>query len=149
MIVKSIDVPRTSSSKRDKRPSWYSTRVCKAAGGRNLPNPSVIEYGRGIRLWMFLVPKRDLREEEREFVETRRKHEAMLGIQTENTEHLSKFPIFSESIAYFWSFDCTCFPKAPPSHVASQFLNDVNHASKRNTDGDYKSLRYPMESLQW
>ena len=90
IIVKLIDVPRTSSFKRDKRPSWYSTRVRKAAGGRNFPNPTAIGYGRGIRLCMFLVPKRDLRTDEvGEFVETRRRHEAMF---TGNTVH--PFPNF-------------------------------------------------------
>jgi len=85
MVFKFNDVPLTSSFKRDKRPSWYSTRVCKAAGGRNFPNPSAIGYGRGIRLWMFLVPQRDIRADEvRECVETRRRHEAMF---TGNTVH--------------------------------------------------------------
>ena len=84
MNVEFIDIPRTSSFKRDKRPSWYSTRVCKAVGGRNFPNPPLIGYGRGIRLWMFLVPNRDLKTDEGpEFVETRRRHEAIVHWELE------------------------------------------------------------------
>ena len=44
------------------------------------------------------MPKRDPKDEVREFVETRRKHEAMSGIQTGNTEHLPKF--FGEQIIF-------------------------------------------------
>ena len=102
MIVKSIDVPRTSSFKRDKRPSWYSTRVRKASGGRNFPNPPEIGYGRGIRLWIFLVPKRDFRTDEgREFVETRRRHEAIVHWELE---------IFLWR-AYFWFLIARVFKK--------------------------------------
>lgn len=131
------DAPRTSSFRRDKRPFWYSTSVCKAAGGRNFPNPSFIEYGRGIRLWMFLVPKCDLRTDRvREFVETRRRHEAMfrneykLGIRKVGALQFSFF--FSWGL--FLVFDYTCFfQKLPPlqSHVAVlSFLTTFNMPPK-------------------
>ena len=111
------NAPRTSSFKRDKRPSWYSTRVCKAAGGRNVPNPSVIEYGRGIRLWIFLVPKRDLRTDEvHEFVESRRRHEAILYSWGYNRKGTPLFLVFDLQVFFpkaFSSLSHVAFPKLP------------------------------------
>lgn len=49
------DILRNSSFNLCNSPSWYSSKVRRASGGRNLPSPPSMGYGRGRGMWICVV----------------------------------------------------------------------------------------------
>jgi len=106
---------------------------------------------------MFLVPKRDFRgkrtDEVREFVETRRRHEAIwFGITRERNWDMEEHLFFSASSQeIIFGLDCMCFPRASRSTSKPRRVpipQRPQYASQSNTKGACKCVWHPMESLQ-